>query len=35
MMPDGKEVDGTKLVGGNPGLGMGGGPPWVDDEGGS
>lgn len=32
MGPDGKEVDGMKLVGGIPGLGMGGRPPWADDE---
>lgn len=33
IRPEGKEVDGMKLVGGTPGLGMGGRPPWVDDEG--
>ena len=27
MGPEGKEVDGMKLVGGTPGLGMGGRPP--------
>lgn len=35
MRPEGKEVDGTKPVGGTPGLGMGGRPPGVVDEGGS
>lgn len=32
MKPEGKEVDGTKLVGGTPGLGMGGRPPGLDAE---
>lgn len=35
IKPEGKEVDGMKPVGGTPGLGMGGRPPGVDDEGGS
>ena len=35
MKLEGKEVDGIKPVGGTPGLGMGGRPPGVDDEGGS
>lgn len=35
MGPEGKEVDGMKLIGGTPGLGMGGRPPEVDDGGGS
>lgn len=30
-----KEVDGMKTVGGTPGLGIGGKPPGVDDEGGN
>lgn len=33
MGPDGTEVDGMKLVGGTPGLGIGGRPPGVDDGG--
>lgn len=33
MGPDGKEVEGMKLVGGTPGLGMGGIPPGGDVEG--
>lgn len=33
IRPEGKEVDGMKLVGGTPGLGMGARPPGVDDEG--
>lgn len=33
MGTDGKEVDGMKLVGGTPGLGMGGMPPVIVDEG--
>lgn len=35
MGPDGKEVDGMKLVGGTPGLGIGGRPPGVEEGGGS
>lgn len=35
MGPEGKEVDGMKLVGGTPGLGMGVRPPGLDDGGGS
>lgn len=31
--PEAKEVDGMKLAGGTPGLGMGGSPPGVEDEG--
>lgn len=33
MGPDGIEVVGMKLVGGTPGLGIGGIPPGVEDEG--
>lgn len=33
IKPEDKEVDGMKLVGGTPGLGMGGRPPGVDDGG--
>lgn len=33
MGPEGKEVDGMKLVGGTPGLGMGGRPLGADDGG--
>lgn len=33
MGPEGKEVDGMKLVGGTPGLGIGGRPPGVAEEG--
>lgn len=35
MGPEGREVGGRKLVGGTPGLGMGGRLPGVDDIGGS
>lgn len=31
MGPEGMEVGGRKLVGGTPGLGIGGRPPGVDD----
>lgn len=34
-MPEGTEVDGTNPIGGTPGLGVGGRPPGVEDEGGS
>lgn len=35
VMPEGTEVDGTNPIGGTPGLGVGGRPPGVEDEGGS
>lgn len=34
MGPEGREVEGMKLVGGTPGLGIGGIPPGADDGGG-